>query len=94
MVRLTHGELLINVVIHNKPKVLTGLHQKGTWYGSEASYSSDADNKPPAERQSLTHLGTHAERGKPVTSPTGKATRKRGRRDCWYRMMEKAKAAQ
>src|SRR5450631_366099 len=28
MVRLTHGELLINVVMHNKPKVPTGLHQK------------------------------------------------------------------
>jgi hypothetical protein len=28
MVWLTHGELLINVVIDNKPKVLTGLNQK------------------------------------------------------------------
>lgn len=38
-------ELLINVVMHNKPKVMTGLNQKGMWQGSEASYSSDADNK-------------------------------------------------
>jgi hypothetical protein len=27
MVWLTHGELLINVVMHNKPKVLRGLNQ-------------------------------------------------------------------
>ena len=28
MVRLTYDELLINVVIRNKPKMLTGLNQK------------------------------------------------------------------
>ena len=28
MVWLTHSELLINFVIHNKPKVLIDLHQK------------------------------------------------------------------
>jgi len=37
MVWLTESELLINVVMHNKPKGADGLEPKGTWYGSEAS---------------------------------------------------------
>ena len=48
-------ELLINVVIVNKPKALIGLDQKGKWAGLEAPRSSDADVVPPAERQHLTH---------------------------------------
>ena len=77
MVRLTHGELLINVVMHNKPKVMKGLHQKVRGRDQKLPILLTQTTQPPAERQGLTHLGTHAERGKPVTSPTGKATRKR-----------------
>ena len=59
-------ESLINVVTENKPKMLTGLDQNGTWPSSDAHNSSDADDAPPAKRRDLTHSGTHEERGKPV----------------------------
>jgi len=59
-------ESLINVVTENKPKMLTGLDQNGTWPSSDASNSSDADVAPPAEQRDLTHTGIHGERGKPV----------------------------
>jgi hypothetical protein len=49
------SELLINVVTPNKPKVLTGLSQKGKWPGARAIKSLAADEVPPAERQDLTH---------------------------------------
>jgi len=67
---------LINVVIANKPKMLTPLSNdsyrlgpKGTWPSSGAPNSPDADDAPPAERRDLTHSGTHSERGKPVVLP-------------------------
>jgi hypothetical protein len=59
-------ESLINVVNKNKPKMLTGLDQKGTWPRSGAPKSPDADDAPPAEQRDLTHSGIHGERGKPV----------------------------
>jgi len=43
------SESLINVVIHNKLKMLTSLTKRYV-VGSEARSSSDADNKPPLER--------------------------------------------
>ena len=57
--RAKHGmangsESLINVVIHNKLKMLTSLTKRYV-VGSEARSSSDADNKPPAEKRGLTH---------------------------------------
>jgi len=70
------SELLINVVIVNKPKMLIGLNQNGKWPGIDARTSSVADEEPPAERQDLTHTGTPTERSKPVSLPQGKqATR-------------------
>ena len=49
------GEASLNVVTKDKPKMLTGLGQKGTWSGSEAPNSSDADVVPPAKRRDLNH---------------------------------------
>ncbi len=47
-------ESLLNVVSAAKPKVLTGLGQKGKWSGVDASKSSTADGVPPANRRDLT----------------------------------------
>ena len=73
------SELPINVVNANKPKMLRGLNQNGKRSGSEVTTSSDVDAAPPAKRQSLTYSGTHVERGKPVSLPSGKASRKMSR---------------
>ena len=60
----------INVVIEDKPKVLTRparanrLGPKGKGAGIGAPNSSTADGAPPAERRNLTHAGTGTERGK------------------------------
>ncbi len=62
-------ESLINAVKSNKPKMLIGLNQKGTWPGSGIPTSPDADVAPPVERRTLTRSGTNGERGKPVVSP-------------------------
>ena len=61
------GEASVNVVTENKPKVLIGLGQKGTWSGPGAPNSSGADGAPPAKRRDLNHPRVPpAERGKPV----------------------------
>ena len=76
---VNESELLINVVIADKPKMLRGLHQNGRWSSSKVTTSFDVDTAPPAEKQHLTHSGTQAKRGKPDTLPQGKAARKGSR---------------
>src|SRR5260370_22761231 len=89
-------ESLINAVIENKPKMLTGLDQKGRWSSSDVPNSSDADVAPPAERRDLTHSGTHTKHGKPVALPTRerlsdeKANLKAGPAHCAHRRAEQA----
>ena len=87
-------ESLINAVKSNKPKMLIGLNQKGTWPGSGIPTSPDADVAPPAERRTLTRSGTNVERGKPVVSPHGRGTvsRKANLWNCGYGRMEQANA--
>jgi hypothetical protein len=59
------GELLINVVNKDKPKVLKGLDQKVRGM-VKALYNRFRQSMiPPAERQALTHLVKSAEHGKP-----------------------------
>src|SRR5713101_7010681 len=53
--RVNLGEASLNAVTQDKPKRLTGLGQSGTWSGSEAPNSSDADGVPPAKRRDLNH---------------------------------------
>src|SRR4051812_37270852 len=48
------GEVLIKAVIKDKPKMLSGLDQKGTWSGPGAPSSPGADGAPPADRHDLT----------------------------------------
>jgi hypothetical protein len=49
------SELLINVVILDKPKVLLGLNQKVRGMVRGLSTSSTHSTIPPAKRQALTH---------------------------------------
>ena len=49
-------------------------------------------NQSPAQRRSLTHLGTYAERGKPVLLPPGTASRKASPWKCGYGIAEEANA--
>jgi len=74
------GEALIKAVMFDKPKMLTGLDQKGTWPGAGASTSSAADVAPPAERRDLTRSGIDAEHGKPAALPLGKRVARRADR--------------
>ena len=46
--------MLIKAVNRDKPKMLSGLNQKGTWSGPGAAMSPGADDAPPAERHDLT----------------------------------------
>ena len=89
---VNESELLINVVMDGKPKMLRGLNQKVMWSGLETQFISNVDVAPPAKRQNLTYSGTYAERGKPVHLPLGKASRKTSRWMCGYGIAEKAKA--
>ena len=61
----------INVVTCNKPKVLRGLNQKVCGVVQELSSLLAQTTHPPANKRSLPHHGLHAERGKPITLPTG-----------------------
>ena len=46
--------MLIKAVNRDKPKMLIGLDQNGTWPGTGAAMSPVADDAPPAERHDLT----------------------------------------
>ena len=58
-------ELLLNVVMQNKPKVLKGLDQKVRGMDRVLIFHPTQSVIPPAERQALTHLVKPAEHGKP-----------------------------
>jgi hypothetical protein len=47
------GEVLLKAVSTDKPKMLSGLNQKGTWSGTGARRSPVADVAPPADRYDL-----------------------------------------
>src|SRR5262249_38213474 len=64
-----HREAAINVVTENERKMLIRSGQKGTWSGPGAPNSPGADAAPPAKSGDPPHLGTSAERGKPVLLP-------------------------
>ena len=66
---VNESELLINVVMHNKPKVLRGLNQKVCGQAQRVNGSLTWLLLHRRKRQHLTYSGTHAERGKPVTLP-------------------------
>ena len=45
------SEVLIKVVIGNKPKMLSGLNQKVLWSGAEACHSPAADHARTTGRE-------------------------------------------
>lgn len=69
------GEPLLNVVMHDKPKVLRGLTQKGCGPDRGLLFPPTQTTRPPADRRSLPHQGADVERGKPVDLPRGTAAR-------------------
>jgi hypothetical protein len=85
-------ELSLNVVTINKPKMLGGLAQKGIRLELGVYGPQPQPHKTPADRQCLTHPGNQAERGKPLSLPQGKVSRKASRKRCGYERVEKAKA--
>ena len=88
----TH-ELPINVVRTNKPKMLTGLSQKGTRPGMGVLPSPIADKTATGGQAGPTPShGTYAERGKPVVLPPGRHVARHSRWGGGYRRMEEAKA--
>jgi hypothetical protein len=46
--------VLIKAVIKDKPKMLSGLNQKGMWSSTGAPNSPAAEEAPPAKRHDLT----------------------------------------
>jgi len=46
--------VLIKAVNRNKPKMLSGLDQNGTWPGTGAVHSPVADGAPPVEKHDPT----------------------------------------
>jgi hypothetical protein len=50
------GESLVNVVIDNKPKVLTGLPKRERGWERRVKVLLTQTAEPPAERRSLTHI--------------------------------------
>lgn len=58
-------ELLVNVVMRNKPKILIRLDQKVRGMDRVLRFHSTQSKIPPADRQTLTHRVKLAEHGKP-----------------------------
>ena len=58
-------ELLINVVIVDRPKMLIGLDQKVRGMVETVRFCFTRSMTPPADRQTLTHRVKLAEQGKP-----------------------------
>jgi RNA-directed DNA polymerase len=86
------GEPLIHVVRSNKPKGLRGLNHKGG--GPVEAFPLRLPQMGGHRRTggaSLVH-GARAQRGKPVSLPPGKASRKGSRWGCGYGTREKAQA--
>ncbi len=63
---VNESKSLINAVIGNKPKMLTGLNQKVSGQVQWLQIPLTKISVPPAERRHLTYSGIYAERGKPV----------------------------
>lgn len=85
---------LLHAVILNAPKVLGRCgRRRGSRPDRGRLTTLTQTVWSPAERRGLTHQGTRAERGKPVSLPSGKASRKASRQGCGYRIAEDANAA-
>jgi hypothetical protein len=64
-------ELVINVVRHAEPKMLTGFNQTVCGRAQRLYFPLSWTRIPPAESEVLTHLVIQTEHGKPVILPQG-----------------------
>jgi hypothetical protein len=86
------GALLLNVVRKEQAKDAERLEPKRhSGPVGELKPLPSQTTRPPADKQSLTHPGVYAERGKPVRCPHGKASRKASPSPGGYRRREQAK---
>ena len=66
--RVNTGELLINVVMSTKPKMLPGLRQKGTGAGTGSQTYPVMDSQRYRRTESTSPMRVNlVERGKPVS---------------------------
>jgi len=65
------GELLLNAVRDDRPKMLSGLGPKGMGTSGGAPNSPPADDAPPAERQDLNPSWYSDETWEARRRPTG-----------------------
>jgi hypothetical protein len=87
------GELLLNAVKVDKPKMLIGLTQNGNVFRCWGlPVPQPQPLRTPADRQGLPHPGIRAERGKPVLLPQGTAGCKARSWEHGHKMAEQAKA--
>ena len=87
------GERSINIVTENKPKVLTGLGQKGTVAGTRIPPLLVMDTNATGGQSAPTPcVVTETKHGNPVRLPQGKAHRKVSRQACGQRKMAEANA--
>ena len=86
--------MLIKAVNKDKPKMLSGLNQKGTWSGTGAANSPVADDAPPAERHDPTP-GAIEKMNKvtPLSPRKGRRTAKNADETAEEGMREEANAA-
>lgn len=70
------GELPVNTVRHEEPKVLTGSGQNGKQRECGLYTLIPWIIALPVKRKGLTHSDIYSEHGKPVFLPKGKADRK------------------
>ena len=73
-------ELSINVVMSTKPKMLTGLSQKGTGAGTRTPrFLVMGNNATGGQSAPTPFVVTEMEHGNPVCLPQGKVSRKASR---------------
>jgi hypothetical protein len=86
-------ELLINTVMFEEPKMLTGSTQNGKWLDISVWDGNTRTTKPSVKRQDLNHsFVSYAEHDKPASLPQGQVNRKEHCWRCGQRIAEKAKA--
>jgi hypothetical protein len=79
---VNRSKLLYASLLMNKPMVLTGLNQNGTWFRAWAANSHLVDKRTTGVKAGPNPLSAKTEHGKPKTLLQRKATCKRGRWGC------------
>jgi hypothetical protein len=81
--KVNSGEPVINLVKHNRLKVLTSLNQNGMRRAVPLSHGNTRTTAPPGNNRNLRHCVNDTEHGKPVLLPyEWQANRKESRERC------------